>query len=67
MKKTQSKAPGEVTTAIGTSNIAFIKYWGKLDERINTPRNSSISMTLDETVSTKTSVVFRKLRGISFS
>ena len=58
MKKTQSKAPGEVTTAIGTSNIAFIKYWGKLDERINTPRNSSISMTLDETVSTKTSVVF---------
>ncbi len=58
MGRTQPKAPSGVTTAIGTSNIAFIKYWGKQDERLNTPRNSSISMTLDETVSTRTSVFF---------
>ncbi|MCL4365508.1 diphosphomevalonate decarboxylase, partial [Candidatus Marsarchaeota archaeon] len=47
-------------TAIGTSNIAFIKYWGRRDEKLNLPMNSSISMTLDDTVSTKTSVLFSK-------
>ncbi len=48
-----------VTTASGTPNIAFIKYWGKRDYTgLNMPNNSSISMTLDETLSTKTSVVF---------
>jgi diphosphomevalonate decarboxylase len=58
MAKMQPKGLGKVTTAIGTSNIAFIKYWTKQDEKLNTPRNSSISMTLDEKVSTKTSVFF---------
>jgi diphosphomevalonate decarboxylase len=45
-------------TAIANSNIAFVKYWGKKDEHLNLPTNSSIAMTLDENVSTKTTVEF---------
>ncbi|BCS90785.1 MAG: diphosphomevalonate decarboxylase [Candidatus Micrarchaeota archaeon] len=33
-------------SAIGPSNIAFVKYWGKRDERLILPFNSSLSMTL---------------------
>ncbi len=47
----------EVTTAMATSNIALTKYWGKSDESINLPTNSSISITLDEQVGTRTSVL----------
>jgi diphosphomevalonate decarboxylase len=50
----------EVTTAVGTPNIALIKYWGKRDERLILPQNSSVSMTLDESLNTKTSVLFTK-------
>jgi diphosphomevalonate decarboxylase len=46
------------STVIANSNIAFVKYWGKKDENLNLPMNSSISMTLDENVSTKTTVEF---------
>lgn len=35
------------------SNIAFIKYWGKRDARLQWPANDSLSMTLD-TLSTET-------------
>jgi diphosphomevalonate decarboxylase len=35
------------TTAIAGSNIAFVKYWGNLDDKLNIPMNGSISMTLD--------------------
>ncbi len=49
----------QVVTGIATPNIALIKYWGKRDYTgLNTPNNSSISITLDETVKTTTSVVF---------
>ena len=45
-------------TAIANSNIAFIKYWGKKDQVKNIPMNPSISMTLDDNFSTKTTVEF---------
>ncbi len=45
-------------TAVATPNIALIKYWGKRDERLILPMNSSISMTMGEEFSTKTSVMF---------
>jgi len=49
----------KITTAMGTPNIALIKYWGKRDNTgLNTPNNSSIGLTMDENLSTKTSVVF---------
>ena len=44
------------STAIANSNIAFVKYWGKKNSIKNIPMNPSISMTLDENVSTKTTV-----------
>jgi diphosphomevalonate decarboxylase len=34
-------------TAIAGSNIAFVKYWGNLDDALNIPMNGSISMTLN--------------------
>jgi diphosphomevalonate decarboxylase len=46
------------STAIANSNIAFVKYWGKKEESLNIPMNPSISMTLDEKVSTKTTIEF---------
>jgi len=48
----------KITTVIGTPNIALIKYWGKRDEHLNLPTNSSLSITLDERLSTLTSVLF---------
>lgn len=48
----------EMVTAVGTPNIALVKYWGKRDFKLNLPTNSSISITLDETLNTKTSVIF---------
>ena len=35
------------STAIANSNIALVKYWGKRNEHLILPHNSSISMTLD--------------------
>jgi diphosphomevalonate decarboxylase len=45
-------------TAIAPSNIAFVKYWGKKDEVLRLPENGSFSMTLDDVISTKTTVEF---------
>ncbi len=41
-------------TALANSNIALVKYWGKRDERLILPQNSSISMTLDKLHTTTT-------------
>ncbi|MHB8629021.1 MAG: diphosphomevalonate decarboxylase [Aggregatilineales bacterium] len=35
-------------TAIAHSNLAFLKYWGKVDRDLNLPVNNSISMNLSE-------------------
>ena len=45
-------------SSIANSNIAFVKYWGKKNSKLNIPMNPSISMTLDEKLSTKTTIEF---------
>ncbi|GER66655.1 diphosphomevalonate decarboxylase [Weizmannia acidilactici] len=44
-------------TARAHTNIALIKYWGKRDEKLFLPMNSSLSITLDKFYTT-TKVVF---------
>ena len=48
----------EVSTWEATPNIAVVKYWGKRDSRLNIPNNGSVSVTMDNTLSTVTSVKF---------
>lgn len=38
----------KVVTCSAPTNIAVIKYWGKDDEKLNTPMNSSLSVTLHQ-------------------
>ncbi|NVS33023.1 diphosphomevalonate decarboxylase, partial [Listeria monocytogenes] len=42
-------------TAIAHTNVALIKYWGKRDEHLILPANSSLSFTVDKFY-TKTTV-----------
>jgi diphosphomevalonate decarboxylase len=44
-------------TAIANANIALVKYWGKRDQKLVLPQNSSISLTLDG-LTTVTTVEF---------
>jgi diphosphomevalonate decarboxylase len=46
-----------IVTARAHTNIALIKYWGKRDEKLFLPMNSSLSVTLDKFYTT-TSVEF---------
>lgn len=41
-------------TAIAHSNIALAKYWGRRDEKLTLPNQSSVSMTLDRFFTTTT-------------
>ncbi len=41
-------------TAVAGSNIAFVKYWGNLDDSLRLPMNGSLSMTLDAAHTTTT-------------
>jgi len=45
-------------TAIAAPNIALVKYWGKRDEKLILPMKSSISVTMDDQLATKTTVEF---------
>lgn len=45
-------------TAVANPNIAFIKYWGRIDEALNLPANPSLSMNL-AALTTATTVEFR--------
>ena len=44
-------------TAVANANIAFIKYWGNLDDRLRIPANGSLSMNLAG-LETRTTVTF---------
>lgn len=46
------------TTAIATSNLAFVKYWGKKDEVLRLPTNASLSVSLSG-MTTVTTVEFQ--------
>ncbi len=46
-------------TSVAPSNIALIKYWGKKDEKLRLPANSSVSVNLSG-IYTKTTVEFSK-------
>ncbi len=47
-----------ISTVEATPNIAVIKYWGKRDEKLILPTNSSLSFTLDNKLKTRTTVIF---------
>lgn len=50
-------------TVVSPANIAFIKYWGKRDPRLNIPFNDSISMNLSGCLTTTTAQFDKGLKG----
>ncbi|HLC93232.1 MAG TPA: diphosphomevalonate decarboxylase [archaeon] len=55
------------STATANSNIALVKYWGKRDEKLILPHNSSISMTLDGLYTTTTVEFSEKYKADTLS
>lgn len=49
-------------TARANTNIALIKYWGKRDEKLFLPTNSSLSLTLDRFFTTSTVEFLEELK-----
>lgn len=49
--------PTRKATACATSNIAFIKYWGNINDNLRLPASGSISMNLGDLI-TRTTVEF---------
>lgn len=47
---------------VAPANIAFIKYWGQKDKNLNLPFNDSISMNLDNCLTTTTVEFCKELR-----
>lgn len=47
-----------LATCAATPNNALIKYWGKRDEKLFLPTNGSVSVCMDEQLTTTTTVVF---------
>ncbi|KAF1318765.1 Diphosphomevalonate decarboxylase, partial [Globisporangium splendens] len=57
MTKVKSTPELKVATCAAPTNIATVKYWGKASEALNTPTNSSVSVTLhQDQLRTKTTV-----------
>jgi len=50
----QTSSSSRVVTCSAPSNIALIKYWGKRDEELVLPVNSSLSVTLDDVMCSRT-------------
>ncbi|NLG50347.1 MAG: diphosphomevalonate decarboxylase [Chloroflexi bacterium] len=60
MRETKPEAKA---TAVACANIAFIKYWGRVDSALNIPANGSVSMNLDSLTTTTTVLLDEALPG----
>jgi diphosphomevalonate decarboxylase len=54
MKRKSNQTLNRKSTARAFSNIALVKYWGKGDEKLRLPVNSSLAITLDSIYTTTT-------------
>ncbi|MFA6048372.1 MAG: diphosphomevalonate decarboxylase [Candidatus Micrarchaeia archaeon] len=52
-----------ISTVEATPNIAVVKYWGKRDESLILPTNSSMSFTMGDNLKTRTTVMFSEKFG----
>ena len=50
-------------SAVSPANIAFIKFWGKKNPKLNIPFNDSLSMNLDKCLTTTTVEFNPRFRG----